>query len=110
MKKILTLCAITIAFACNTPKDKSGNVSLENDKDMMAYGQTIFAKNCQQCHGEGGVSLMPNIPNLSKTTLVDADAIGNLIFHGKGNMPAFEEKLGEPEIRAVALYVLSLKK
>ena len=110
MKKILTLSTITIALACNTPKDKSGNVSLENDKDMIAYGQTIFAKNCQQCHGDGGVSMMPNIPNLTKTTLLDADEIGNLIFHGKDNMPAFEEKLGEPEIRAVALYVLSLKK
>ena len=110
MKKILTLSVISIAFACNAPKDKSGKVSLENDKDMVAYGQVLFSKHCQQCHGEAGVSMLPNIPDLTKTTLADADEVGNLIFHGKGNMPAFEEKLGEPEIRATALYILSLKK
>ncbi|MEY4876901.1 MAG: hypothetical protein RL708_2050 [Bacteroidota bacterium] len=110
MKKIFTLLALTIVFACNTPPDKTGNVRLENDGDMIAYGKNIFGQQCQKCHGENGASIMPNIPNLTTTKLETEEDISNVIFHGRGNMPAFEDVIGEPEIRAVSLYIISLKK
>jgi mono/diheme cytochrome c family protein len=111
MKQILLFAAFCVAVACNqAPKDKTGNVLLENDKDMIVYGQNLFGKYCQKCHGEAGESMLPNVPNLTKTTLADAEEIGNVIFHGRGNMPAFEEQIGEPEIRAISLYVVSIKK
>ncbi|MEY2828616.1 MAG: hypothetical protein RIQ33_474 [Bacteroidota bacterium] len=111
MKQLLIFSTLLIAIACNNlPKDKTGNVLLENDKDMVVYGQTLFGKYCQKCHGDAGESMLPNVPNLTKTALDNADDIGDIIFHGRGNMPAFEEQIGEPEIRAISLYILSIKK
>jgi mono/diheme cytochrome c family protein len=111
MKNILMVAALLSAtIACNTPPDKTGNIRLENDADMVAYGKNLFGKYCQKCHGENGASMMGNIPNLTTTKLETEEDISNLIFHGRGNMPAFEEVIGEPEIRAISLFVLSNKK
>ena len=38
------------------------------------------------------------------------DEIGDVVYHGRALMPMFNDKLGEPEIRAVSSYVLSLRK
>lgn len=112
MKKYLvTIVVILAVYSCdNLPKDGTKEVRLENDADMVKYGQTLFSRHCQQCHGNAGVSMMASIPDLTKTALKTEDEISSIVFHGKGNMPAFEEKIGEPEIRAVSLYILSLSK
>jgi mono/diheme cytochrome c family protein len=106
----ITIVFISSIIACNTPPDKTGSVRLENDADMIAYGKNLFGKYCQKCHGENGASMVGNIPNLTTTKLETEDDISNVIFHGRGNMPAFEDVIGEPEIRAVSLYIISLKK
>jgi mono/diheme cytochrome c family protein len=109
MRYLIFIIAVLLA-ACNyLPKDNSGNVQVTNDKDLLVLGENIYGQLCMQCHGEGGQSMMPNTPNLSQTNL-DEDEIGNKVFHGKGSMPSFKDKLGEPEIRAVSLFVISFKK
>lgn len=106
----IALALVFSVISCNTPPDKTGNVRLENDADMVAYGENLFSKYCQKCHGENGMSSVGSIPDLTKTKLENEEEISNVIFHGRGAMPAFEEVIGEPEIRAISLFILSNKK
>lgn len=111
MKKIIYLVSTIVTLAaCNSlPSDNSGSVQLTNDKDLVNYGAGIYAKHCVNCHGANGESTITGTPSLKATTL-NEEAIGNKVFHGAGMMPKFEDVLGEPEIRAVSLYVLEFKK
>ncbi|MCX6352822.1 MAG: cytochrome c [Bacteroidetes bacterium] len=110
-KKSLLVFAFSLSLiACDSlPKGDDGDVELSNDEDLVTYGKTLYTKHCISCHGENGKQENTANPDLTKTKL-DEEDIGNLVFHGKGAMPSFEEKLGEPEIRAVSKYVVSLGK
>ncbi len=109
MNKIIFFLSFGILFmACANPNDPSGG-QVSNEQDMLIYGRKIYENQCQLCHGEKGDAAIGGASDLRYTKLNESN-IGDLVFHGKGAMPAFEEKLGEPEINAVAKYVLSLKK
>ncbi len=109
MKKIFFLFLLALAACNNLPKDNSGKIQVSNEKDELPYGQMVFEKYCVSCHGTGGDGNSNDKANLTKTTL-DQDAIGDVVYHGRALMPMFNDKLGEPEIRAVSAYVLSLHK
>jgi mono/diheme cytochrome c family protein len=111
MKNKIFALACIFMIGCNMPKDKSGNFSLENDADMIVYGKNIYIQFCQQCHGENGIpSSSAGFPDLTKTSLDNEDDISNIVFHGKNAMPSFQDKIEEAQIKAVSMYVLSLKK
>jgi mono/diheme cytochrome c family protein len=75
---------------------------------MLAYGKNIYDVQCKLCHGPKGNAGVGGAKDLALTQL-DETGVGDIVFHGKGAMPPFKERLGEPEINAVAKYVLSLK-
>ena len=76
-------------------------------------GATIFNANCTSCHIGGGNILIEE-KTLKKQALskylenYDVDSLAAIIYqvqNGKNAMPAFKDKLTEPEIAEVAAYV-----
>ena len=73
-------------------------------------GANIFSVNCAGCHANGG-NIVRRGKNLKKRALqrngVDSlAAVSALVAHGKNNMPAYQDRLDEQQIEAVAAYVL----
>lgn len=75
-----------------------------------ADGEQVFSKNCASCHLGGG-----NVVNRAKTLkqktleqydMASLEAITYQVIHGKNAMPAFQGRLGQDQIEAVAAYVL----
>lgn len=85
-----------------------------------ADGGELFTKNCRACHGEDGkgntaMGRKSGIKDL-KTSKLTPEEIRNQIKTGKkepnqgAKMPAFEGKLNEDEIEAIAGFLLELRK
>jgi cbb3-type cytochrome c oxidase subunit III len=79
--------------------------------------QALFVENCSTCHGKNGRAhtfhgLLVGAQNLTKPKWQE-DATDSKIVHaiktGPSVMPAFEKKLSETEIEALAKYVRTLK-
>lgn len=66
----------------------------------------IFAENCATCHGSKGEGDTKGIP-LTKGHALDHSLAEHLsqVREGKKKMPAFRDKLSEPEIAAVVNFV-----
>ncbi len=83
------------------------------DKDN---GKNLYLAHCVGCHGEKGISTMPQTPNLARLeprfdqlppTLMDPILIG-IVRSGRAAMPAFLGILKDGEIRDVISYVDNL--
>ena len=73
-------------------------------------GAKIFSVNCAGCHLNGG-NIVRRGKNLKKGALqrngVDSlAAVSALVAHGKNIMPAYQDRLDDQQIEAVAAYVL----
>lgn len=73
-------------------------------------GEQIFTVYCSGCHPNGG-NIIRRGKNLSKKALQknhrdSFESIYDLVYNGKGNMSAFQERLTEAEITTVSRYVL----
>ena len=107
MTKLISFLSLSVLFAsCANPNESTGG-QVSNEEDMLVYGKKIYESQCLNCHGEKGEAKVANTIDLSKCKL-DESSIGDLVYHGKGTMPAYKDKLGEPEINGVAKYVRSL--
>ncbi|MDY7022019.1 MAG: c-type cytochrome [Cyanobacteriota bacterium] len=78
--------------------------------DNLQVGAKIFSQQCAGCHAKGG-NIVRRGKNLKKRALArngydTALAISNLVTQGKGNMPAYQDRLTETEIQAVSDYVV----
>lgn len=102
MKKLLVFVLITLALLTTT-----FSPALAVD---TTNGAKIFNVQCAGCHINGG-----NIVRRGKTLKQKAlkkygmdsqDAIANLVANGKNNMPAYKERLSEPDIQDISAYVL----
>jgi cytochrome c oxidase cbb3-type subunit 3 len=88
--------------------------ALAMDKHALAVGERLFMNNCSQCHGSdgGGSKGFPNLTNGNEAWLGERGAahIVQTITNGRiGQMPPMGAAVGgEPDISAVANYVLSL--
>jgi len=76
----------------------------------LTSGASLFEFHCSGCHINGG-----NIIRRGKTLKQKAlerngydslEAIAQLVTQGKGNMPAYAERMTPEEIQAIAAYVL----
>lgn len=68
-------------------------------------GQTVFANNCQACHGTKGAGGHVG-PNLQTSDVADdPERVERIVREGSGRMPAFEQTLDDDEIAAVVEYV-----
>lgn len=83
----------------------------EKDADL-AFGKKVFVDNCTLCHGpEGKGNRELGAPNLTDQIWLygsDKETIMQGIFSGRGaTMPAWQGRLSEPTIKALAVYVYS---
>jgi mono/diheme cytochrome c family protein len=83
----------------------------------MARAKTLFHRNCQSCHGQDGSGArarksMPEIPDFTNPdwhVTKSEFALVASIREGKGTfMPAFADRLTDPEIRQLVAYVRAL--
>jgi cytochrome c oxidase cbb3-type subunit 3 len=85
----------------------------EHDAALASAGATQFTTFCAACHGVDGKG-MPAVgaPNLTDDVWLyggDVDTIRQTVVSGRmGQMPAFQDKLGEQRVRLVAAYALRL--
>ncbi len=73
-------------------------------------GTKLFSVHCAGCHPQGGNIIRRGktlkSKALARNKMDSLAAIKEIVTHGKNNMSAFEERLSEREIEAVAIYVL----
>ncbi|MCI2400643.1 cytochrome-c oxidase, cbb3-type subunit III [Aliiroseovarius subalbicans] len=82
----------------------------EADAALVETGAVVFEDNCSSCHAEGGVGDRDmGGPNLSDAIWLfggDKDTVLESVRDGRaGMMPAWNTRLSEAQIKAVALYV-----
>ena len=77
----------------------------------------LFKQKCAKCHGQDGAGNnygqiigTTNLTNPEWQERADDKRIINSIKHGRGQMPAFGEKLSEEQITSLMLYVRTLRK
>lgn len=74
-------------------------------------GQRLFLTHCAGCHGQNGLSIMPNAPNLARSERLnqpDPVVVGK-IRSGINAMPPFLGILKDNEIYDVVSYVRTLR-
>lgn len=83
------------------------------DKENVAKGAPIFKENCASCHGDDGKGKIEfGAPNLTDAIWLygkDRETIVKTINQGRGSvMPQWVNRLDEPTIKALAVYVHGL--
>ena len=86
---------------------------LSTDKTALKVGQRLFLQNCSQCHGSDarGTTGFPNLTDNDWLYGGDPKTIEQTILHGRqaSGMMAWAPIIGgEPAVKNVAAYVLSL--
>lgn len=83
------------------------------DPAMVEPGQVIYAENCAACHGDNAEGLADfGAPRLSDGIWLkgstEAEIAAQIRAPKHGMMPAWLERLGEPTIKKLAVYVHTL--
>ncbi|MES1981634.1 MAG: cytochrome c [Pseudomonadota bacterium] len=73
-------------------------------------GQRVYMMNCSGCHGQNGISDMPQAPNLARYEVFTKpdQVLINTIRSGRNMMPAFLGVLNDQQMRDVISYVRTL--
>ena len=67
---------------------------------VASRGSSIYAHNCQACHGEGAMGLVG--PKLARSVILkDEVTFWETVLHGRGPMPAWEAVLSHQDIADV---------
>jgi cytochrome c oxidase cbb3-type subunit 3 len=79
----------------------------------MANGEQLFIDNCAACHGDAGMGEPAlGAPNLTDNIWLyggSLETVTETIYQGRGGvMPAFVDRLDEPSVKSLAVYVHSL--
>src|SRR5689334_6570334 len=106
-RSLVAVVALVAAAACS-PEVAGGK----------ADGKAVFAEACARCHGDAGVPPASLRAQLGVKDLTTAEfqaratpkLIVDQVTHGSKNkiMPSFAGALSQPQIDAVAAYVLTL--
>ena len=85
----------------------------ESDPAKAAAGAAHFQTFCMACHGADGKGMAAvGAPNLTDDVWIyggDVETIRETVVKGRaGQMPAFQDKLGEQRVRLLAAYVYKL--
>ena len=119
---LLCIAIALVAFACTeTPTTTNTNTSraaaspaATATPDPLAGAQANFTKNCEPCHGpkgEGGLVKVDNkqikVPSLKSDHAIKHtdDQIAKMITNGEEAMPAFKDKMSQPEIADMVKFV-----
>lgn len=92
--------------------DEPTMVKLMADQKWMAFGGSLFAANCSQCHASNGSGITG--PNLTDDRWINVKKLADVyavISEGVGTkgMPAWKNRLGLNERILVSSYVASLR-
>lgn len=69
-------------------------------RGVPQQGATVFANNCQGCHGAGANGGFG--PKLAGNSILNADALfWETVLHGRGSMPGWEHALSRQDIADV---------
>lgn len=93
-----------LVVACGTTQGQVPEVA--NGDPVLLEGRDIYIRNCAQCHGAaggGGRGARLNGGRVIERFPDQADQIA-VVANGKGNMPAFGEKLNAEQIDAVVRF------
>ena len=119
---LLCVAIALVAFACTeTPTTTNTNTSraaaspaATATPDPLAGARANFTKNCEPCHGpqgEGGLVKVDNkqikVPSLKSDHAIKHtdDQIAKMITNGEEAMPAFKDKMSQPEIADMVKFV-----
>ena len=74
--------------------------------ELMAKGESVYTNNCASCHMPDGTGMAGTFPAISGSPVVtgDINAQIDLMYNGKGMMPAFGQMLSEVDFAAVVTY------
>jgi mono/diheme cytochrome c family protein len=89
--------------------------------ESIAAGKALYTRNCAACHGvnaEGGTGndIAPPSPDLTDAEWAHGDSDGEIFFVLKNgvppdlNMPAWGDRIKDPDLWNILNYVRSLKK
>jgi cytochrome c6 len=110
---IRTLCCATVFAVLALFISFQGTV-LAAPPDQT--GQMLFNHNCATCHSQNGtptaVGKSLNAPDLGSAPVRNQTnaQLQQIISNGKGNMPAFKDKLSQAEVDSLVAYVHTLSK
>jgi cytochrome c553 len=89
----------------DTGADTTATEPGSSDTTAAADGASVFTGTCGACHTLAAAGTSGSVgPNLDQIDL-DQQAIADKVRNGGGGMPAFEGRLSDAEIEAVAQYV-----
>lgn len=106
---VTALILATVGCSQSTPTD-SGQI----DSAQVDAGRTLYAEECQTCHGEAatGQGVLPNTPVHAPSghtwhhhddQLIDL-ILGRLQYDGR-QMPSFQDSLSESDIIGILAYI-----
>ncbi len=74
-------------------------------------GGQIYSRHCLNCHGNGGVPVMPGVPNFARGEglFKPNSDLSRTIREGRHIMPAYEGILSNDEIDDVIAYLRTLR-
>nr|WP_269144550.1 cytochrome c oxidase subunit II [Methylicorpusculum oleiharenae] len=74
--------------------------------ELIAKGEAVYQNNCASCHMADGAGMAGAFPALTGSKLVNGDINSqiDLVYKGKGMMPAFGQMLSEVDFAAVITY------
>jgi len=87
----------------------ASDANTNNPAAKIAYGQQVYSKACQPCHGSDGKLGLSGAFDLTQANL-DGDQTIEVVTNGRKTMPAFKSTLTADQIAAVSMYVITLKK
>lgn len=118
---IIVAASAVFLFACgqNAPVNTNGNAASSPagpPVDTLVAGRKLYNQNCAACHrtnGKGGAmdfdgkAINPEDLTGEKIVRSTDEKLYEYIFNGipDEGMPAFKEKLKEPQIREVVRYI-----
>jgi len=76
-------------------------------EELVAKGETIYANNCASCHMPDGSGMPGTFPAIKGSPIVTGDIKQQIeiMFNGKGMMPAFGQMLNAVDFAAVATFI-----
>lgn len=101
----VSLVLATVVVALLSAGFSSGLYAADHIK-----GRELYERNCMVCHGQGGQSVMPGVPNFGRGEGVlkpDFTLLAS-IRSGRNAMPAFQGILTDRDIMDVIAFVRTL--
>ena len=115
--KVLTLCAALLSAASLAAVAASAQPGARRGgQSAAARGRAVYADKCARCHGADGagdtrMGRMTEAPNLTDPEWRRGKSSARMVAsvtNGRGQMPAFKNRLSRQEIAAAVAYVRTL--